>query len=73
MESRSPDGHVPGFRCQAKGEAARPFAAFAPGLMGEQAHRFTVGPGLVHGGYDGDDSDWLRGGAGYPVRSRSVV
>jgi hypothetical protein len=39
-----------------------------------QAHTFTVGDRvLVHGGYDGEDSDWLRGGAGYSGTIRRLT
>jgi hypothetical protein len=42
--------------------------------MHEQAHRFTVGDRvLIHGGYDGECSDWLRGGAGYAGTIRKLT
>src|SRR5687768_16793153 len=37
-------------------------------------HRFTVGDRVrVHGGYDGDYSDWLRGGDGYRGTIRKLT
>jgi hypothetical protein len=37
-------------------------------------HRFTVGDRvLVHGGYDGDHSDWLRGGEGFRGTIRKLT
>jgi|SRR3954452_3599093 hypothetical protein len=42
--------------------------------MGEPAHTFTVGDRVrVHGGYDGADSDWLRGGDGYVGTIRKLT
>ena len=44
------------------------------GLMGKQPHSFSAGDRvLVHGGYDGDDSDWLRDGGGYSGTIRKVT
>jgi hypothetical protein len=37
-------------------------------------HRYTIGDRVrVHGGYDGDDSDWLRGGDGYRGTIRKLT
>ena len=42
--------------------------------MGHRPRRFTVGDRvLVHGGYGGDDSDWLRGGPGYRGTVRKLT
>ena len=58
---------------------ARAGAAVVQGIgwatpMGEQPRSFTVGDRiLVHGGYDGECSDWLRGGDGYAGTIRKLT
>jgi hypothetical protein len=42
--------------------------------MADRPHRFTPGERvLVHGGYDGDESYWLRGGSGYTGTLRKLT
>src|SRR5205085_9938468 len=58
--------------------AGKAASAGGPGIGSESipelAHTFMVGDGVrVYGGYDGEDSDWLRGGDGYAGTIRKLT